>query len=69
MPNREVVVDEAKDAIVQAAYDSQEIGHRTAMEIFKIVKPQQIKLWYVRDWFKRNLSNERKDDIIKKCVF
>ena len=62
MPNREVVVDEDKDAIVQAAYNGQEINNRTVMEIFKIVKPQQIKLWYVRDWFKRNLSNERKDD-------
>jgi hypothetical protein len=69
MPNREVVVDGDKDAIVKAAYETQEIGHRTVMEIFKIVKPQQIKLWYVRDWFKRNLSNERKDDIIKNVYF
>ena len=65
MSHREVVVDEAKDAIVQAAYNGQEIDHRTVMEIFNIVKPQKIKLWYVRDWFKRNLSNDRKDNIIK----
>ena len=44
MPNREVVVDGDKDAIIQAAYNGQEIGHRTVMEIFKIVKPQKIKL-------------------------
>jgi hypothetical protein len=69
MPNREVVVDGDKDAIVKAAYDSQDVNHRTVMEIFKKVKPQKIKLWYVRDWFKRNLSNERKDDIIKNVYF
>ena len=35
MPNREVVVDGDKDAIVQAAYENQEINHRTVMESSK----------------------------------
>ena len=56
MSNREVVVDEDKDAIVKAAYDSQDVNHRTVMEVFKIVKPQQIKLWYVRDWFEESIQ-------------